>query len=194
MTQVPDKFATSVDASREPARALADLFLRDANQFQRIGRQLAEARCSVDIPITGLSMGVSLPSGALIRVALGDGMSCSVGDIVVFRQDSSIVAHRALGHTRKHLITRGDARIAPDYPVAFSQVIGRVVGVLQSTKTTLSPPMLRRHWFTRLIDLLFISTTKFALWLSPSLSEQWVDLLTWMERVSPLVARIHRLK
>jgi hypothetical protein len=78
--------------------------------------------------------------------------------------------------------------------VAFSQVLGRVVCVLQSARPTPSPPLLRRHWLARLIDPLFIGTTKFALWLSPSLSQQWVDLLTSLERVSPLVARTQRLE
>jgi len=171
---------------------LAELFLRDLDRFESAGRQLADGNHSVDIPITGGSMGVSLPDGTLIRVTLGDGTSCSAGDVVVFRQQQEIVAHRALARAREYLITRGDARIAPDQPVPFARVLGRVTGVVAARSSVEPPRMPRRRWPVRVADFFALGIAKIALQVSPRLAGQWIHGLAWIERSYLLLSSIAR--
>jgi hypothetical protein len=180
MAMPEERSATPVTA--EHTRALAQFFLHDPGLFDGAGRLLARAECSVDIPITGSSMGLALPDGSVVRVALGDGELCRTGDVVVFRQHENIVAHRALATAKRHLITRGDARIAPDRPVAFCRVIGRVTGVVVPMDVVAPPATPRRHWLVRMANVFAIGTTVFALRISPGLAERWVAFLTCIER------------
>ena len=98
--------------SEEAAQALASLFLTDAARFDDVARGLANSGRTFDIPITGQSMGRALPDGTLVRVALEDGSTAAVGDIVIFRKGKRLVAHRVICRSanRRHLVTRGDAR------------------------------------------------------------------------------------
>ena len=161
--------------------ALAELFLRDLDRFESAGKQLARENRSVDIPITGGSMGASLPDGTLVRVALGDGATCAAGDVVVFRQQEDIVAHRALACVRDYLITRGDARLAPDQPVSFARVLGRVTGVVAARNTLEPPGMARRRWPLRIADPFTIGIATLALRINPGLAARWIALLAWLE-------------
>ena len=137
-------------------------------------------------------MGVSLPDGTLIRVTLGDGRSCSAGDVVVFRQQQEIVAHRALARAREYLITRGDARIAPDQPVSFTRVLGRVTGVVAARSSVEPPGMPRRRWPVRVADFFALGIARLALQISPRLAGKWIHGLAWFERSYLLLSGIAR--
>jgi signal peptidase I len=188
---VPDKRTALPPADDRAASALAAFLLQSPDGFYGAGRQLAKANHSVDIPIRGGSMGASLPEGTLIRVSLGDGAAWRAGDIVVFRQHGQIVVHRAVARTRRYLITRGDARIAPDAPVAPDCIVGKVTGIVGSADVREPPASPRRHWLVRLAHFFAFATTVFAVNLSPGLAGRWVAFLTWIERHVP-PARGHR--
>jgi hypothetical protein len=179
-------------APGDASRALAEVFLRDLDRFESAGKQLAQGNRSVDIPITGGSMGASLPDGTLVRVALGDGATCSAGDVVVFRQQEDIVAHRALARARDPRITRGDARLAPDQPVSFARVLGRVTGVVAGRITIEPPGMPRRRWPLQVADCCAIGIATLALQISPRLAGHWIQLLAWLESSLALLLGIAR--
>ncbi|HYH07658.1 MAG TPA: S24 family peptidase [Thermoanaerobaculia bacterium] len=122
----------------DPAHALAALLLEDAARFDQVARSLPQR--SIDLPIAGHSMEPTIADGETVRVGLGS--ACTRGDVVVFRQDARIVAHRVVHRSSRFLIARGDGRIAPDPPVACDRVLGVVTSPL--------PPM-RRHWLQRFV-------------------------------------------
>jgi len=174
-------------ASEARTRVLATLFLQDAAQFGGALKRLAEAHCSIEIPITGHSMGEALPDGTLARVCLGDGASCRVGDIAIFRQGTQLVAHRVLyqgrrGRAASHLITRGDARIAPDRPVPFARVLGRVTGIVVAYESLPPPRRRTRRWPVRVLNATLLWTTVLLLHVSPALAVRSARLLTMVER------------
>jgi hypothetical protein len=181
-----------VEAKDEAARSIAELLLRDPGEFERTAKRLAKGDYSVDMPVMGNSMGAALADGTLIRVALAAGALCAPGDVVVFRGREEVVVHRALVRTRRCLITRGDARIAPDHPVPVDRVLGRVIGVVGPAGPQSVPVMHRRHLFVRFVDWSVIGLTVLTLRISPDLAARWIDLLTWIERRLPLALRIAR--
>ena len=92
-------------------------------------RDLA-AEAPVDATVRGGSMAPLLRDGDRVRIARA--RLYLPGDVVAFRAgDGRIVAHRLLGyrlhHGRLACVTRGDAIPAPDPPVPFGQLLGRVV-------------------------------------------------------------------
>ena len=149
--------------------ALASLLRSDPDQFDAAARRLADQ--VVEFPITGNSMGAALPKGTIVRVALG--AACAIDDIAVFRQGEAIVAHRMIHRGKSHLITRGDARFAPDPPVPVDRVLGRVVD---------PPPALRRHPLMKAANSAVRWMTAAALRVSPSLAARLAGLLTRVER------------
>jgi hypothetical protein len=176
-------------APEDAARALSDLFLHDSVRFDETARALAKANRSVDIPITGGSMGSTLPAGSVVRVSLAGGEVCGVADVVVFRQSEQIVAHRVIHIAPRHLITRGDARTAPDPPVPFDRVLGRVAGVISSDGSLKSlPASPRGRWLARLARSIAFRMTVMMLRVSPALAGRSIGLLTAIERLS-LLAR-----
>jgi len=160
-------------AESSAAEALAAQLLRDPRQFDQVARELAGANHSIDIPISGGSMGAALPNGSVARILLADGATCTRGDVVVFRLDDQLVAHRVVYIRAPHLVTRGDARIAPDPPIPFARVLGRMIE---------PPALIARSRRARIADVFAIGVTVAALRVSPSLAERWTRLLRWAER------------
>ena len=161
------------EAVDDRAAALAELFLRDATRFDAAARNLAGNHHVVDVPVNGSSMGASLPDGTIVRVQLG--MACAVGDVVVFRQREQVVAHRVIHRTAVYLLTRGDARFAPDPPVPFDRVLGRVTGNVPHRAAP-------RSRIARAGNAAAVRLTVAALRLGPGVAAWLVRLLTLMER------------
>lgn len=155
------------------AAALAAQLIRDPRQFDQVARELAASNQSIDIPITGGSMGAALPNGSIARIRLSDGSTCKLGDVVVFRLDEKLVAHRVIHIRAPFLVTRGDARVAPDPPIPFSRVLGRMIE---------PPSMVARSWRARVADVFAMGSTIALLRVSPSLATRWTRLLRWAER------------
>ncbi len=81
------------------------------------------------IQASGQSMRPLIRSGSWMLVDFG-ALPRGVGDVVVFARGETIVAHRVVGRLRPHdaatLMTKGDARLTFDPPLARSDVIGVV--------------------------------------------------------------------
>jgi signal peptidase I len=162
------------------AETLAALFLRDASRFDDAAKLLAHQ--AVDFPITGNSMAPNLPAGMVVRVVLVKADSCNPGDIVVFRHAQQIVAHRVIRRTRSYLITRGDARVAPDPPVSFERVLGCVTGIIASGELQPLKPIARRHPLVRAANTITMWLAAAALRINPVLAARLSRFLTILER------------
>lgn len=169
-------------AGNDRSRELSELLLNNAQQFDAIGKALAGGDRSIEIPIVGNSMGAALPDGTVVRVVLGDGSTCSRGDVVVFRQGEQIVAHRVVhcAAGMRYLVTRGDARIAADVPVPFSSVLGRVTEVAPTRQSVAGHPRRLLRWAGSPFLLVAVVT----LHLSPALSAAVCRVLIAIERIS----------
>jgi signal peptidase I len=170
--------------SDDAARALASLFLSDAARFDDAARKLAKSGQSFDIPIHGQSMGSTLPDGALVRVSFEDGTNVAIGDVVIFREREQLVAHRVICRAAKRrlLLTRGDARISPDVPVAFSRILGRVTGIVGSDGSVTDVPAFRRRGRTTIVDRPLVASMALQLAILPAFARVTARLLTGLER------------
>ncbi len=55
------------------------------------------------------------------------------GDVLIWRQQEKLIAHRLVAISREELLLRGDANVTPDPPVEKDRIIGRVTGVENAT-------------------------------------------------------------
>jgi len=84
----------------------------------------------------------------LLVTPLRGAPSPRAGEIVLVRRGNRLVAHRLVAMKRGIAITRGDALPRPDPPLAFGDLLGRVVRVERSR----NPARRLRSWlshFTR---------------------------------------------
>ena len=104
------------------ARAAQDLL---AEVLSRFGE--------VRLRVSGSSMRPAIRAGDVLVIGRCVMEEISSGDVVLFRSGQRLVAHRVTG---KHggaragvMITKGDALSQEDPPVAFSNVLGRVIAI-----------------------------------------------------------------
>ena len=84
--------------------------------------------------VTGWSMLPSIWPGDTLELESGNGSIVSEGDIVLFRRDRRLFAHRVMGTSENGIVTRGDAMPYGDAPVTESEVLGRVVAIVRDGK------------------------------------------------------------
>jgi signal peptidase I len=84
----------------------------------------------------GASMHPTIRDGESIAIAPVDAADIVAGDVVLFRHDARLLAHRVVRVTscgaERMFELRGDAKSASDAPVPSDAVIGRVVGVARN--------------------------------------------------------------
>jgi hypothetical protein len=112
---------------------------------------LKQVEGEVELVLHGVSMEPTIPDGSMIRIRCRDPHACSVGDIVVMRAESGVVAHRVFHRGRRgaaahYLLTRGDARWVPDAPVPVASLLGIVTGVTRGGTWTPPPPAIAPGW------------------------------------------------
>ena len=85
---------------------------------------------------SGRSMYPSIREGELITVEPVVASDVTLGDIVLYRSQRGLIAHRVVGSSptqssvlRPHFFLRGDSSLSLDEPVTARQILGRVVGV-----------------------------------------------------------------
>ena len=80
--------------------------------------------------VEGTSMEPTLQTGDVVVVIRRVGPEeLSVGDIVVYRRGGSLVIHRVVSIGPSGLVTKGDNNWAPDPPVPYEAVAGKVLSV-----------------------------------------------------------------
>jgi len=69
-----------------------------------------------------------LRQGDVIIVRLGR-MRPRLGDVVVRRQDGTLVVHRVVKVIGEHIITKGDAALSSDPPATLDDILGVVTAI-----------------------------------------------------------------
>ncbi len=93
--------------------------------------------------VTGASMLPAVWPGDVITVQRRSWPDLRPGQIVLFRRDDRLVAHRVLSMSDGRLITKGDSLVAVDPPVEESEIIGQVVWISRGGRTV---PTEQRPW------------------------------------------------
>src|SRR5437868_2419356 len=87
----------------------------------------------------GTSMHPTIRDGELITVESLSGCRFAIGDIILYRSERGVVAHRLMKIEKREkesvYILRGDAAYAPDEPVTEGRLLGRVIAVQRRGRT-----------------------------------------------------------
>jgi len=85
---------------------------------------------------SGRSMYPSIREGELVTVEPVVASEVTLGDIVLYRSERGLIAHRVVGSSPSqssalspHYILQGDSSLCCDEPVGAERILGRVVGV-----------------------------------------------------------------
>ena len=87
------------------------------------------------LQVTGWSMLPAICPGDTLVLETTDAAEVSEGDIVLFRRDGRLFAHRVLaraGHDQ--LLTRGDSIGYTDSPISNRELLGRVVYLIRNVR------------------------------------------------------------
>ncbi len=85
----------------------------------------------------------SIREGELIAVEPVEASDVKLADIVLYRSERGLIAHRVVSSSQDARIfrLRGDASLSCDQPVEAEQILGRVVGVQRNGRSvSLSSP------------------------------------------------------
>lgn len=125
--------------------------------------QTLAANDKVQWPLTGSSMGRTLPSGCTLTIAPPTS-PLTLGAILVFIQGETLFAHRLVARHRGvdgqlRLITQGDGRRRADPPIHPYQVLGQVTAAWQKERRiwprSYSPwPWILRHHLLKIAYVL----------------------------------------
>ena len=88
----------------------------------------------VRLRVTGASMLPAVWPGDLITVQHRGLSGLRPGQIVLYRRDGGLTAHRIQGLSGDRIITRGDSLVAVDPPVEQSEIIGQVVSISRGSR------------------------------------------------------------
>jgi len=123
------------------ANALASNLLLD------LTAELLSRGTTVRFRPSGRSMYPSIREGELITVEPVQPSDVKLGDIVLYRSQRGLIAHRVVGTEREqgtstqssvlspHYFLQGDASLSCDQPVAGQQILGRVVRVQRNGRS-----------------------------------------------------------
>lgn len=83
------------------------------------------------LTLFGSSMYPSLTENDLLLCVGEDPRSLKVGDIIVYRYEGTLVAHRIVGLWENGVVTKGDSPEAwEEHRVEWKEILGRVMGFL----------------------------------------------------------------
>ena len=140
---------TQAGISDEARQAIGSLLARDRGHILSVANSLRGSHRSIESTVRGGSMGETLPPGTRIRIELEQDARYMPGDVVAFFVGTTLVVHRIVADIgKRRVITRGDATYAPDPPVAFSNILGRV-GAMQCSGSWQDVPADRKRSVAR---------------------------------------------
>ena len=90
---------------------------------------VAEVACSrgkVQLKVTGASMLPVICPGDLITIQRCDARELQPGEVILFRRNGGLAAHRIVEVSDKAIVTRGDALPSNDAPISYGEVVGRI--------------------------------------------------------------------
>lgn len=105
--------------------------------FLNISEELLESGYSIEFQATGNSMHPTIKDGEMITVQPLRISDIKAGDVVLYRNQTGVIAHRVVRvEQRDHiqLILRGDASETFDAPVDAHQILGKVISTTRADK------------------------------------------------------------
>ncbi len=87
------------------------------------------------LQVTGWSMLPSIWPGDVLVVKRVDFSKVAEGEIVLFRRNRRLFAHRVVRSEASDIVTRGDSMAAPDSPVQKDGILGRVTSIMRDGKS-----------------------------------------------------------
>jgi signal peptidase len=110
--------------------------LGDIDLFGVVLQQALMTGTVVRFRAGGTSMYPTIRDGEVITIALVGPHEVGRGDVVLYRREKRVLAHRVIGLTMRdghgvfHL--RGDAKAGCDAPISADAVVGRVISVCRN--------------------------------------------------------------
>jgi hypothetical protein len=136
-------------ASPELAAAVASLLNGDQERILSLASSLRAPNRTIESTVKGTSMGSVLPPGSRILIDMSPRGEWPVGEVVAFVGGDQVVVHRVVHLGRNHVLTRGDARLAPDTPLKPEQILGPVSAVAGEGGWVPLPPQASRSPLAR---------------------------------------------
>jgi signal peptidase I len=87
------------------------------------------------LQVEGWSMLPSIWPGDVLIVKRVDFSKVAEGEIVLFRRNRRLFAHRVVRSEGSDIVTRGDSMAAPDSPVEKDEIMGRVSSIIRRGKS-----------------------------------------------------------
>ena len=110
--------------------------------------------------VTGASMLPAIWPGDVIHVEQCAWSDLREGQIVLYRREGRLIAHRIQAVSPEHLITKGDSLASVDEPVEEEAIIGQVASITRGTRAmraeqthwqrVISAALSRSDWLTRI--------------------------------------------
>jgi signal peptidase len=97
--------------------------------------EVARTAGEVRLKVTGASMLPALWPGDLVTVRRSDAAELRPGQIVLYRDEAKLTAHRIQRISPTQLITRGDSVPSCDPPVGALEIVGQVVAILRNGRS-----------------------------------------------------------
>ena len=157
-------------ANPDLAAAIATLLNDDQERILALASSLRAPNRTIESQVRGGSMGACLPPGSRIRIDMSPGASHPVGQVVAFVGGDTVIVHRVVHHGRDHVLTRGDARLAPDTPLRHDQILGPVSAVAREGAWLDLPPQAARGKPARFCAAMALGCARILLKLSPGLT------------------------
>jgi signal peptidase I len=156
--------AEGASSPLDPVHAVSRFFQEDPTRILTVASHLRAPDRMLESTVLGMSMGATIPAGSRVRIELGEQQRYDAGDIVTFVAGHHVVVHRIVRWTGRGshgcLLTRGDAALVPDRPIAETHILGRVTAVRREEGwTPVGPPpsVAGRARLTRSLVLLAVA-------------------------------------
>jgi len=91
--------------------------------------EVARTSGEVRLQVNGGSMLPAIWPGDVVTVRSRDLAELQPGQIVLYRREGKLTAHRVMHISADHLIARGDSLPSSDLPVRATEVVGQVVNI-----------------------------------------------------------------
>ena len=180
--------------------AVSGFLLERAHLLLPLAAQLGPSQPDVESAIHGSSMAPAIPAGARIRIRIGEPRPSQVGDVVFYLADDGYTVHRIVHRMRTsgadYLLTAGDARFAPDPPVAGGQVLGTVVEVESNGQWRAPGAEAPAPWHRRVVRAITLPAMIVTMFFSVGAANRLADALLSLESRVRLTRRrlLHLLR
>ena len=132
-------FKCSAPQGRRP---LLEVENRSINMFFKVVVNLLQSGEGVRFNAPGRSMTPTIREGETITVNPVTHLEVRKGDIILYHNDTGVIAHRVVYIQRPDprrpqvsFILRGDASVTDDKPVTEGQILGKVISVERNGRT-----------------------------------------------------------